>query len=116
MTAHEKRNWLLRQPTRYELIAERGETRVLIGYSMRMGRHALLTMAQKHGPALIAMMGIGEDARIEFLKPAARGARIGEWLIRWSGRTQREAVLAELPWIGKSGTPPAEVCSAARAS
>jgi hypothetical protein len=88
-------------PTRYELVAERGETRVLIAYSMRTGRHALLIAAQKHGPALIAMMGLTDDARIVFLKPARLGARIGEWSIRFSGRTQREAIAAELPWIGE---------------
>lgn len=87
-------------PTRYELIAERGETRILIAYSMRTGRHALLTSTQKHGPALIAMMGLTDEARIVFLKPAARGAQIGEWSIRFSGRTQREAIQSELPWIG----------------
>jgi hypothetical protein len=100
MTPHEKLARLHNGPTRYELIAERGETRVLICYSMRTGRHSLLTAARKHGPALIAMMGLGDDAQIEFLKPAASGARIGDWSIRFSGRTQREAVSSELPWIG----------------
>lgn len=99
-TDYSKRERLLRQPTRYELIAELGERRVLIAYCMRQGRHTLLTAAQKHGQALIDFMGIGPEARIEFLKPASAGARIGEWRIRWSGRTQRDAVGSELPWIG----------------
>lgn len=48
------------------------------------------------------------DARLAYVRkdgsPATdddlAGARIGEWRIRWSGRTQREAVGSELPWIG----------------
>ncbi len=98
------RESLHRQLTRYELIAERGETRILISYSMRTGRHALLTSAQKHGPALISMMGLDDKAQITFLKPARLGAKIGEWSIRFSGRTQRECIGSELPWIGNPTT------------
>jgi hypothetical protein len=104
MTTMEKLKRLHRGPTRYELIAECGENRVLIAYSMRTGRHSLLTACQKHGQALIAMIGMDDNARIEFLKPASRGAKIGDWSIRFSGRTQREAIQSELPWIGDQVT------------
>jgi hypothetical protein len=100
MTYQENRERLLNGPTRYELVAENGETRILIAYSMRTGRHALLSSVQKHGSKLIEMMGLGDDARIVFLKPAALGATIGNWRIRFTGRTQREAIASELPWIG----------------
>jgi len=104
MTIQEKMERLHLGPTRYELIAERGETRVLIGYSMRQGRHAILTMCQKHGQKLIDFMGIEDAHLLVFLKPAKLGAHIGPaanpWSIRFSGRTQREAIHSELPWIG----------------
>lgn len=104
MTDQQKRERLHRGPTRYELIAERGDTRILIAYSMRTGRHSLLTACQKHGPALIAFMGIEDTHLLVFLKPAKLGAHIGPaanpWSIRFSGRTQREAIGSELVWIG----------------
>jgi hypothetical protein len=104
MTTQEKLERLHRGPTRYELIAERGETRILIAYSMRQGRHTLLTAVQKHGQALIDFMGITDKDLLVFLRPAKLGAHIGPaanpWSIRFSGRTQREAVASELPWIG----------------
>ncbi len=47
------------------------------------------------------MMGLTDAARIEFLKPAKLGAKIGDWSIKFTGRTQREAVISgELPFIG----------------
>ena len=91
---------LRNQPTRYELIAEKDGVRVLISYCMRQGRHVLLKECQRHGEKLVAIMGLGESAKIVFLKPAKLGARIGDWSVRFSGRTQREAVGSELPWIG----------------
>jgi hypothetical protein len=92
------------QPTRYELVAERGDIRILIAYSMRTGRHSLLTSVQKHGQKLIDFMGITDEHLLVFLKPAKLGAHVGPadnpWTIRFTGRTQREAVQSELPWIG----------------
>ncbi len=90
------------QPTRYELALERGDTRIRICYSMRTGRHSLLTACQKHGQTIVDYIGMDDKATMEFLKPAARGARIGEWSIRFTGRTQRDAIStqSELPWIG----------------
>jgi len=34
------------------------------------------------------------------LKKASRKAESNPWTIRFSGRTQREAICSELPWIG----------------
>lgn len=100
MTTTEKLNRLHNGPTRYELVAEKGDERILIAYSMRTGRRALLTAAQKHGHALLAMMKLDDNTKFEFLKPAAKGAKVGDWTIRFSGRTQRDAISnGELPWI-----------------
>ncbi len=93
---------LQNQPTRYELVLERGDTRIRICYSMRTGRHSLLTACQKHGQTLVDYIGMDDKAQMVFLKPASRGAQIGEWSIRFTGRTQRDAIStrSELPWIG----------------
>jgi hypothetical protein len=107
MTTTEKLESLRNRPTRYELIAERGETKVLIAYCMRTGRHSLLEACRKHGQKLIDFMGITGEDLLVFLRPAKLGAHIGPadnpWWIKFSGRTQREAVTSELPWIGDTG-------------
>jgi len=103
MTAQEQRERLFRGPTRYELVAEGPDgRRVLIGYNMRQGRSALLAACRKHGQALIELMGLDDTATIAFLKPASLGATMGTWRVRFSGRTQREAIGSELPWIGET--------------
>lgn len=61
MTAREKLERIHGYVTRYELVAERGEQRILIAYCMRMGRHTILTACQKHGQALIDFMGITDE-------------------------------------------------------
>lgn len=96
---------LQNQPTRYELVLERGEIRIRICYSMRTGRHSLLTACQKHGQTIVDLIGMDDKAQMVFLKPAALGAQIGEWRIHFTGRTQRDAIStrSELPWIGDMG-------------
>ena len=102
MTTQEKLERLHNGPTRYELIGEGpGGERVLIAYSMRTGRLAVLQSMQKHGPKIIELLGLDDKAMLTWEKPAARGARIGAWSFRFSGRTQRDAISnGELPWIG----------------
>jgi hypothetical protein len=100
MTIQEKLERLHNRPTRYELIAERGETRILIAYCMRTGRHSILSACRQHGAALISFMGITDQDMITFPKPARLGAKIGDWRVHFSGRTQRESIQSELPWIG----------------
>lgn len=103
-TYQEKRERLRNRPTRYELIAQKGDRRVLIAYCMRTGRHSILEAARKHGQALIDLMEMDDNATLEWLQPARLGAKIGDWSIRFSGRTQREAIGSELPWIGDTST------------
>lgn len=87
-------------PTRYELIAEHGERRILIAYSVMKTRAVLVSFTLQYGPELIALTGMGEDDEVNFGSRSAKRVTIGEWTIRFSGRTQREAVSSELPWIG----------------
>ena len=90
-----------RYATRYELIAERGETRILILYTSQRSRPGLLVACRQRGPDVVALCCPSGEELITFGENWADGATIGEWRIRFSGRTQREAIIAgELPWIG----------------
>lgn len=84
--------------TRYELAAINGDTRILLVYSYGRGRRAILESARKHGEKLVALTG---RQSIDFAKRASDGATMGDWQIRFTGRTQRDAICSgELPWIG----------------
>ncbi len=76
--------------TAYELIAENGERKVLAGYCAR-GRAGLLRMIRQNAAAWVAFAGADN---ITFAKKASEGAVIGDWTIRFSGRTEREVVMA----------------------
>lgn len=97
LTDQQKRKRLHNRPTAYELIAEYGETSVLIMYCGATSRRTIMQCVHKHADALIALTG---HKSIVFCKPASLGATLGPWRIRFSGRTQREAIGSELPWIG----------------
>lgn len=99
MTAHEKRAALLNRPTRYELVAERNGERILIAYTMRRSRHTILTALQKHSGRIIERCD-AYGKTLTWLTPANRGCDLGGWRIYFTGRTQREAIGSELPWIG----------------
>lgn len=100
MTAYDKRVLLMRHATAYEAVAEHGSQRILIGYTMHRSRSGLLSLARKRGEQLVALMRLTDDSPVEFLKPASRGIRFGDWLVRFSGRTQREAIdSGELPFV-----------------
>lgn len=83
--------------TLYELVAQNGDQRFLIMYRSNRSRRMLLDSCRKHGERLVKLTGVAD---ITFAKRAGDGATMGAWRIRWTGRTQREAVGSELPWIG----------------
>lgn len=83
--------------TRYEIVATNGPDKILVGYSARKGRRGLLGMVRLHAEAWMSFTG---DNGLNFAKRAADGAMMGKWKINFSGRTQRDAILAgELPFI-----------------
>jgi hypothetical protein len=91
----------MRYPTRYEIVAEKNGERVLVGYTARHSRPGLLAMARQNGQKLIDHFGIDENQLLVFVRKAAGWeADIGDLHIRFSGRTQREAIGSELPFIG----------------
>ncbi len=85
-----------RHATLYELAAIKGEDRVLLSYCA-LSRTCLLAAVRKRAEFVCALTGARE---ITFGKHAADGAAMGEWAIRFTGRTEREAIThGELPWI-----------------
>lgn len=97
MTTIEKLQRLQSGPTRYELAAILGERRVLIGYCARQSRRTVLEACRKHGAAVTKLLGASE---IHFARKVADGATVGAWTIRFTGRTQRDAVSnGELPYV-----------------
>ena len=83
--------------TRYELVAEHPDgRRVLVRYTSRDNRRGLYGALTQDCEGICAFFGT--DA-ITFGKRSADGATMGEWRLRFTGRTQREAILAgELPF------------------
>lgn len=101
MTTLDKLARLQNYATRYELIATDGTQMILLCYSVRRSRQIILETLRKHGPAILQLVNAKEDSAITFEKPASRGVRIGNWAFRFTGRTQREAIIAgEHPFIG----------------
>jgi len=86
--------------TRYELVATNKVSgqKLLVGYCAK-GRNGLFKMVAKNGEDAVKYFGNGVD-NIHFAKKAADGATMGDWVIKFSGRTQREAILGgELEWF-----------------
>lgn len=85
--------------TRYEIRGTNTETgqTVLIGYTAQKSRAGILAMCRKNGAEIVARL---RGDSLEFGKRAADGATLGHWRIGFSGRTQREAIIAgELPFF-----------------
>ena len=80
--------------TRYEVIAQRdnGE-RVRIGYTMHRSRHGLLQVLRAHADQVIALTNCGENTMMTAGSRASDGFRINDWSLRFTGRTERQAIL-----------------------
>jgi hypothetical protein len=83
--------------TRYELVLtnlDSGEKRRLC-YTSKKNRTGLFVAVRKNGTELVAFCG-AEDFKLT----GKAEALIGRWSLRFSGRTQREAIQAgELAWF-----------------
>ena len=82
------------ETTRYELIAERGAERHLITYSARKTQQALVNAIFDHVEAIRARLDLEASTANEI---EGKGDRLvivfpNGWRIRWSHRTEREAV------------------------
>lgn len=75
--------------TLYEIIIEKGEERYLVQYASK-SRNAILRGLRRHGEAIAARFG----DTVTFARRSADGAYVGDWHVRYSGRTEREAIIA----------------------
>ena len=85
-----------RRATRYELAAIHGDgtTRVLIGYTSRQSRSGIMAKCRQHGELVCKLTCPTGEEIMSWPKPASSGMRIGsDWSIRFTGRTQRDAIL-----------------------
>jgi hypothetical protein len=84
--------------TRYEMAATKGDRSVLVCYASNRSRQAMHKYIQNRAEQLIKLTGA---TTMEFGSRVADGCMMGEWSIRFTGRTQRECILStELPFIG----------------
>jgi hypothetical protein len=92
---------LYNRRTAYELVAIRDDRRILIAYSQGRSRHSILAACRNRGQQVIDALGISASDLLMFAKRASDGCTIGPWSIRFSGRTEREAILTgELEYVG----------------
>ena len=91
-TTERKLAAIARYATAYEAVAvgPNGERR-LIAYCNPKSRDMLLKALRKRSAPFVALTGCAE---VQASKRAADGFTAGPWAIRYSGRTQREAILA----------------------
>jgi hypothetical protein len=101
MTTQERLARLHNRLTCYEIAAIKGDRRILICYSQSRSRSGLLAAMRKRGDAIITVLEISDDDQAIWLNPAANGCAIGNgWTIRATGRTERDAIGGELPYVG----------------
>jgi hypothetical protein len=92
---------LRRYGTKYELVLSSGSRRYLVGYCLNKSRSQLLTRMRLHGVHILAVTQMPEDACAKW--DASTGTMtLGAWTIRFSGRTQKDAICtqSELPYVG----------------
>lgn len=92
--------WLRHHATRYELAAVHPDGRkILIAYTRQKSRNGIWNaVTEDHRmQKIIALVGAAD---CEFLKPATAGLQMSEWTIKFTGRTQRDALLSgELAFV-----------------
>jgi len=79
--------------SRYEIVASKGDVTLRVGYTVRKSRHGLLNTLRRYPESTVPLFCPKGNEMVTFLKPAVHGCTIGEWLIRFSGRTEREVIL-----------------------
>jgi hypothetical protein len=88
--------------TRYEVEVEHPNgARKLVAYTPRRTGTGLVSAVTAHGERIVSFLGIGDTASMSW-KGKGRDAMgvDGGGVIRFSGRTQREAIIeGELPFI-----------------
>jgi len=97
-TQTEKLARLAHYGSQYEIVAVKAGETVLLGYAARHSRSGLIAVIRRRGEDVVMLTGSEEFTTG---KKAADPITCGPWLIKFSGRTQREAIMCgERPWIG----------------
>jgi len=91
MTKQEKLESLRNRRTRYEIIAQRGQESVVVGFTARKSRIGILNRMRANAQAWIDQLGIGPDDIMTFNR---RGLQVSGWDIRFSGRTERDTIIS----------------------
>lgn len=93
---------LVNYGTKYELTISRDHQTFLLAYTMRHGRADLVRAIRNRGEMLLRVLALAEDARFEFISTKQPKARLGDWTIEFTGRTQKDAICtrSEHSYIG----------------
>lgn len=86
----------IKGPTNYEMILEYEGGTYLVRYCRRMTRRALVQQVRERAVAICQRFGWGDDVHFEW-KKGIHGGRLElstGAVVRFSGRTQREALTA----------------------
>ncbi len=102
---------LVNYPTRYEIVLSNGSSSYLVAYTSRKSRHGLMHCVREHGPAILRITNLSESAVFRFNGPIAE---LGEnnWTVRFSGRTQRDALCTRSSLTFVEDIPPADETAA----
>lgn len=95
MTTTQKLERLYNRATRYEVVAEHPDgRRYLIGYTSPT-RPGMLRMIRQNGQAVVDRLGLTQAAVMTWGGKGRLGhfATIGDWKVRFTGRTQRDAII-----------------------
>ena len=100
LTTAEKLARIKNYHTRYEIIlAHANYPSILVAYTSRKSFHGLLAAVRERGPKIVALLGVTDEHKATRERTTLH---LGNgWLVRFSGRTQRDAILnGERPFVG----------------
>ena len=82
-TREELRNY----PTRYEIILQKDDCAVRLGFDAKKTKQALFNAMRANGDLVVSMTNMGDDDCFEW----KRGEyKIKDWTVRFSGQTERD--------------------------
>ena len=100
MTPADHKSRLLNYSTKYELIVTNERETYLVAYAIRKGKTDLIKSFRARGAAILAKLALPADASFKFT--SATSATLGDWQVKFTGRTQHDALYSqtEYPYIG----------------
>lgn len=98
-TVTERLERLRNRATLYELAISRGDTAYLVAYCRKGQRGIWDAITSKH--RVHHVVALAGTQTLHFAKRASDGGTIGEWSVRFTGRTERDAIIGgELTYVG----------------